>query len=84
MAPKMRTTHRELDLISIPEDIPELGIEAGMRGTVNTVYEDGRGGQGLYVEVSRKDGTTAGFVQLEADETSGDGVWQVTAYSAFD
>ena len=62
MAPKMRTTYWELDLISIPEDIPELGIEAGMRGTVDTVYDDGRGGQGRYVEVSRKDGTTAGFV----------------------
>ena len=84
MAPKMRTTYRELDLISIPEDIPELGIETGMRGTVDTVDDDGRGGQGLYVEISREDGTTAGFVQLEANDTSGDGGWQVTAYSAFD
>jgi hypothetical protein len=32
MAPKMRTTYKELDLVSIPEDIPELGIEAGTRG----------------------------------------------------
>lgn len=76
--------YRELDLVLIPEDIPELGIKAGTRGTVDTVYADGSGGQGLYVEVSRKDGTTAGFVQLEAGGTSGDGAWQVTSYSAFD
>lgn len=84
MAPKTRTTYKELDLVSIPEDIPELGIEAGTPGTVDTVYADGHGGQGLYVEVSREDGTTVGFVQLEASGASeGDG-WRVMAYSAFD
>jgi hypothetical protein len=84
MAPKMRTTYKELDLVSIPEDIPELGIEAGTQGTVDTIYADGRGGQGLYVEVSRENGTTVGFVQLETSGASGDDDWRVMAYSAFD
>lgn len=82
MAPKMRTTYKELDLVSIPEDIPELGIGAGTRGTVDTVYADRRGSQGLYVEVSREDGSTVGFVQLEAGPEGDD--WRVMAYSAFD
>lgn len=83
MAPKTRTTYNELDLVAIPEDVPELGVEAGTRGTVDTVYIDERGGQGLYVEVSRKDGTTVGFVQLEASGGSEDD-WRVMAYSSFD
>ena len=83
MAPKTRTTYQELDLVPIPEDIPELGIEAGQYGTVDTVYAiEGEAGRGLYVEVSRDDGTTVGFVQLEAKPGSDD--WRVMAYSAFD
>jgi hypothetical protein len=82
MAPKTRTTYQELDLVPIPEDIPELGIEAGRQGTVDYVYSDGQGGRGLYVEVSHEDGTTIGFVQLEAEPDSDD--WRVMAYSAFD
>lgn len=82
MVPKTRTTYRELDIVPIPENIPELGIEAGRQGTVDTVYADERGGRGLYVEVSREDGTTVGFVQLEAEPESDD--WRVVAYSAFD
>lgn len=81
MASKTRATYRELDIVSIPEDIPELGVEAGARGTVDTVYDDGRGGQGLYVEVSHEDGSTVGSVQLEAK--TGDGGWRVMSYSAF-
>ncbi len=83
MASKTHTTYRELDLVAIPEGVPELGIEAGTWGTVDTVYTDERGGQGLYVEVSREDGTTAGFVHLEASGASGD-EWRVMAYSSFD
>jgi hypothetical protein len=84
MASETRTTYRELDLILIPEDIPELGIEAGTRGTVEKVYDDRRGGQGLYVEVSREDGTTVGFVQLETPGPTGGDDWRVMAYSSFD
>jgi hypothetical protein len=31
MAPKMQTTYKELDLVWIPEYVPELGIEAETR-----------------------------------------------------
>jgi hypothetical protein len=82
MAYKTHTTYRELDVVPIPQGIPELGIEAGHRGTVDTVYDDGRGGQGIYVEVSREGGTTVGFVQLETG-SEGEGL-RVVAYSAFD
>jgi len=74
--------YRELDLVPIPEDIPELGVEAGRRGTVDHIYTGGQGNRGLYVELSREDGTTAGFVQLEAGPDNDD--WRVVAYSAFD
>jgi len=77
MTPKTHTTYRALDLVPIPEDIPELGVEAGDLGTVDFVYDDGRG---LYVEIAREDGTTAGFVQLEFDSEKS---WQVVAYSPF-
>ena len=80
MAPKTHTTYRELDVVPIPQDIPELGIEAGRRGTVDTVYTDGRGSRGLYVEVSREDGTTVGFVDLEVGE---DGSLSLVAYTPF-
>ena len=56
-------------MVPIPEDIPELGIEAGYLGTVDHTHAvEGEAGRGLYVEVSRPDGTTIGFTQLEADE----------------
>lgn len=77
MTPKTHTTYRALDLVPIPEDIPELGVEAGNLGTVDFVYDDGRG---LHVEIGREDGTTAGFVQLEI---AGEYSWRVVAYSPF-
>ena len=53
-------------MIAVPEDAPELGIRAVTPGTVATVYD---GGWMLDIEVSRRDGTTVGFVDLEvADE----------------
>jgi hypothetical protein len=42
MAPRTRTTYEELETVAIPEDIPELGVEAGTTGTIVTVYEGGR------------------------------------------
>ena len=76
---KMHTTYQELDMVPIPEDIPELGIEAGYLGTVDHTYPvEGEAGRGLYVEVSRPDGTTIGFMQLEADE---EGDWHVMTYT---
>lgn len=62
---RVRTTYRELEMVAIPEDIPELGIEAGTMGNIATVYDDGRM---LDVEVSREDGATIGFVDLRVAE----------------
>jgi len=56
--------YRELDLISIPEPIPELGIEAGVLGTVDHVY---KGGRKADVEVAGDDGVTLGYVTISAD-----------------
>jgi hypothetical protein len=79
---KTRTTYQELDMVPIPEDIPEFGIEAGYLGTVDHTYAvEGEAGRGLYVEVSRPDGTTIGFTQLEPDE---EGAWHVMTYTPFD
>lgn len=55
--------YKELDLVTIPEPIPELGIEAGSLGTVDLVYEGGRKAD---VVVSRN-GTISGYVTIDAD-----------------
>lgn len=81
MTSKTHTTYQALDLVPIPEDIPELGVAAGDLGVVDFVYDEGRG---LHVEIGREDGTTAGFVQLEADSGSDSAhSWRVVAYSLF-
>jgi len=73
------TTYRALDLVPIPEDVPELGVKAGDYGVVDFVYDDGRG---LHVEIGREDGSTAGFVQLEAcPAADGKDAWRVAAYT---
>jgi len=58
MAPKTRTTYEELEMVALPEDVPELGVEAGTEGSILTVYEDGRM---LLVEIDREDGTSVGL-----------------------
>lgn len=75
MRPRTRITYKELEMVAVPEDIPELGIEAGTMGTIVTVYD---GGRMLDVEVSREDGTTVGFVDLEVGE---DGSLSLVAYT---
>lgn len=62
-------------MVAVPEDIPELSIEAGTMGTIATVYG---GGRMLDVEVSREDGATTGFVDLEVGE---DGSLSLVAYT---
>jgi hypothetical protein len=77
-----REAYQPLDMIPIPKDILALGIEAGYLGTVDHTYTlGGEAGRGLYVEVSRPDGTTIGFTQLEADE---EGAWHVMTYTPLD
>jgi hypothetical protein len=65
MAPRTRTTYEELETVAIPEDIPELGVEAGTTGTIVIVYE---GGRMLLVEIGREDGTSVGLADLEVGE----------------
>ncbi len=57
-------TYKELDLVTIPEPIPELGIEAGYVGTVARVYEGDRKAD---VELSDDDGIAFGYVTVDAD-----------------
>ena len=56
--------YKELDLVAIPEPIPELSIKAGVLGTVDHVY---KGGHKADIEVSDSDGVTLGYVTIEAD-----------------
>jgi hypothetical protein len=82
MASSTRTTYEELETVAIPEDVPELGVEAGYLGTVDHTYPVGvEAHRELYFEVSRPDGTTIGFTQHEADE---EGTWHVMTYTPFD
>ena len=60
---KTVTTYRELDVVAIPEPVPELGIKAGTEGVVDHAYDGGRRAD---VEVSRSDGETVGFVTLDS------------------
>jgi hypothetical protein len=77
MAPRTRTTYEELELVAFPEDVPELGVEAGMTGTIVTVYD---GGRKLLVEIGREDGTSVGLVDLEVSE---DGYLSLISYTPF-
>ncbi|CAN5281394.1 hypothetical protein BH24ACT19_BH24ACT19_18130 [soil metagenome] len=77
MAPKTRTTYEELEMVALPEDVPELGVEAGTTGTIVTVYE---GGRMLLVEIGREDGTSAGLVDLKVGE---DGSLSLISYTPF-
>ena len=75
MAPRTRTTYEELQVVALPEDVPELGVEAGTTGTIVTVYE---GGRMLLVEIGREDGTSVGLVDLEVGE---DGSLSLISYT---
>ena len=72
-----RTTYEELEIVALPEDVPEIGVEAGTTGTIVTVYE---GGRMLLVEIGREDGTSAGLVDLEVKE---DGSLGLISYTPF-
>jgi hypothetical protein len=71
----MEHRYRELDVISVPEDVPALGVEAGTLATVDTVYA---GGRMLSLEIGREDGSSAGFVDVEVED---DGALRVVGYS---
>lgn len=70
-------SYKELELVAIPESIPELGIDAGCLGTVDHVY---KGGRKADVAVSYDDdGVIFGYVTVEADPEP-----HVVAYYAMD
>ena len=77
MAPRTRATYEELQVVALPEDVPELGVEAGTTGTIVTVYD---GGRMLLVEIGREDGTSVGLVDLEVGE---DGSLSLVSYTPF-
>ena len=70
-----RAAYEVLDLVFLPEDIPELGLEAGTTGTVSKVYD---GGRSLMVHFGREDGTSAGLVDLHVEE---DGSLRLISYT---
>jgi hypothetical protein len=49
-------TYQEMDIIAIPDPIPEIGMEAGRMGVVDTVYD---GGRMLLVDASSPEGPSA-------------------------
>ncbi len=65
---RMERTYSELDVVPVPEDVPDLGVEAGTPATVDTVYA---GGRMLSLEIGREDGSSAGFVDVEVEEGGG-------------
>lgn len=73
-------TYEELEMVAIPEAIPELGVEPGESGTVALVHEDDAG-QLLLVHMDREDGATVGSVQLRV---AADGAPRVVGYSSFE
>ncbi len=77
MASRTRTTYKELEIVALPEDIPELGVEDGATGTIADVYD---GGRMLLVEIGREDGTSAGLVDLKVEE---DGSLRLISYTPF-
>jgi len=79
MAPRTRTTYEELEVVALPEDVPELGVKAGTTGTIVTVYE---GGRMLLVEIGREDGTSVGLVDLEVGEDSSLSLVSYTPFSS--
>lgn len=76
MAPKTHT-YEELEIVEIPQDVPELGVKAGEPGTIDSIYENGRM---LHVEAGREDGSTVGFLHIRVDEK---GTLRVVAYTPF-
>ena len=56
------TSYRELDVIAVPEDVPETGIKAGDQGTVIVIF--GTGGT-LLVDVADEDGRTLDMLFME-------------------
>ncbi|MDP9479239.1 MAG: DUF4926 domain-containing protein [Actinomycetota bacterium] len=53
-------TYRELDVIAIPEDVPDAGIKAGDLGTIVDVLPGGH----LTVEVIDEEGRTLDLLNL--------------------
>jgi hypothetical protein len=57
--------YRELDIIEVPEDVPEAGIESGAVGTIVDISPSGI----LVVEVVEKNGTTTEILDVDPEPT---------------
>lgn len=69
-------TYKKMDTIRMPEPIPQIGIQAGDAGVVDSVYDEGRM---LVVEVSR---TSDGLVAILDIATEPD--LHIVSYSKLD
>lgn len=52
--------YKELDIVAIPEDIPEIGIKAGVEGAVVDIMPDGT----LVVDVVDENGYTVDMIYV--------------------
>lgn len=55
--------YKLLDVIAIPEDIPEIGLRAGAEGAVVDILPDGT----LVVDVVDEDGYTLDMIDIAVD-----------------
>jgi hypothetical protein len=56
-----RHTYRELEVVPLPDGVPELGIEAGTMGTIVDVLAEGRL---VTVDVVDDDGCTLDLIDV--------------------
>lgn len=57
------TRRRELDVIHLPADVPEIGVKAGHPATIVDVHPDGT----LVVDVSDSKGRTLDLLDVKTD-----------------
>lgn len=74
---KAKSTYKMLDVVRIPESIPEAGVEAGDVGVVDSVYHEG---EMLLVEVSQQDGSVMALLDIKVLP---DGALSVVSYTTF-
>ncbi len=73
----MKKTYEMLDVVQIPESIPEAGIKAGDIGVVDSVYY---GGTMMTVEISSADNPVIVILDIKVLP---DGALSVVSYTTF-
>lgn len=74
---KVKNTYEMLDVVQVPESIPEAGVKAGDIGVVDSVYDEG---EMLLVEVSQQDGSVMALLDIKVKP---DGALSIVSYSTF-